>query len=268
MKRITTLLIMLLAAVLLPSSLWAQRNFVYTNDGLCSNPDSLRPDQPPNNTVSAFSVASDGTLTPVPGSPFTTGAIACPDFFAFNGMAIAGHFLFASNPYSGTVSAFTIDPDTGVLTLVAGSPFPTGNRAGSAVINLSATPDGSFLMAAIGGITVFSIGPNGTLTPIAGSPFLTLAPGARISVSPDGKFLAVSERSSVTLSVQTEMFSIASNGSLTSLGAFEGIVGDNACSTSFWFMGVGHGGLLSPDDKILFIGNTGGGEYHHLQRGL
>jgi hypothetical protein len=86
--------------VLLHGIVWAQFSFVYTND-----------DQRPefSNTVSGFSVAPDGTLTPVPGSPFLTGGIAAGGgFSASNGIHVAGEFLFASNAASNTVSVFNI----------------------------------------------------------------------------------------------------------------------------------------------------------------
>jgi 6-phosphogluconolactonase (cycloisomerase 2 family) len=193
------------------TSLRAQGNFVYTND------DKFGP-----NTVSGFAVASNGTLTPVPGSPFATeGAGDGHDFLTTNQITVSnvGNFLFASNDISNDVSVFSINTATGTLSLVAGSPFATG---GSRNTSLSATPDGKFLMVSnnfSGNVTVFSIASSGALTPIAGSPFPTLVgtPGG-IKVSPDGKFLAVAE----PFLNQVEMFSIASNGSLTSLGAFPG----------------------------------------------
>lgn len=284
--------LLMLAAVLLPDSLWAQGNFVYTND-----------DQP-FNTVSAFSVASSGALTPVPGSPFATGGSgAAGGLFAANriGVAMVGNFLFASNSVSEDVSAFTINPSTGVLTPVAGSPFATGshsisNKLGIAV---SPTPDGRFLMAASPGsfnITVFSIGSNGGLTPIAGSPFPTLSITDGIKVSPDGRFLAVAEPQEPPGSIfksGVEIFSIASDGSLTSLGGVLGLNADGVdidCSSTFLYVaeagsnttvvdgfsidasgkltpvpgspfkpGVGGNSnvvLLSADDKTLFATNT------------
>src|SRR5712692_8449760 len=229
-----SLSLLMLTAVLFPGSLWGQGNFVYTND-----------DQFVSNTVSGFSVASNGTLSPVAGSPFATGGTGVGDgFFASNriGVAIVGNFLFASNSGSNDVSAFTINPSTGVLTSVTGSPFATGGSSGGLGIAVSATPNGSFLMAANSGsnnITVFSIASNGALSPIGGSPFATLSRPDGIKVSPDGKFLAVAE----LLSNQVEMFSIASSGSLTSLGGFAGggtgeFVGvDIDCSTGFLYGG-------------------------------
>ncbi len=123
---------LVLAALALPGSLRAQGNFVYTNNDV-NGP----------NTVSGFSVASNGTLTLIPGSPFATGGTGGGfRFIASNDVTVstAGNFLFASNGGSNDVSVFSINASTGTLSLVAGSPFPTG---GSAVlgISLSTTPD-------------------------------------------------------------------------------------------------------------------------------
>ncbi len=227
--------LVILGALLVPDPLGAAGNFVYTNN--------TRPD----NTVSAFSVAANGTLTLLPGSPFPTGGHGMGDSFLLssNSIAVAGHFLFASNAASGDVSVFTIDPDGGALTLVPGSPFPLGNFTPPVEgIPLSPTPDGSFLMAAdigIGGmITVFSIASTGALTPVPGSPFLAGVAGVSgIKVSPDGKFLAVTP----SYYKMVKMFSIASTGALTFLGwSFEEGDGhltgvDIDCSTSFLYAG-------------------------------
>lgn len=275
-----------LVAVLSPGSLWAQSNFVYTND---DQRDSA-------STVSAFSVHPNGTLTSVAGSPFPTGGIGWGGgSIASNRITTAGNFLFASNSESNDVSVFTIDPITGALSPVAGSPFPTGGTGITWGVALSATPDGRLLMAANGdggsfSITVFNIAADGRLTPIAGSPFPTQSRPDGIKVTPNGKFLAVAEPEVGGV----EMFSIASSGALTSLGKFaEGGAGSLAgvdidCSTSFLYggeasisttvdayniapdgsltplagspfmPGVGSSSnvvLLSPDDKTLFVSN-------------
>lgn len=278
------LVLFVLAAVLVPGSLWAQANFVYTND-----------DQSPN-TVSAFSVDSNGALTPVPGSPFATGGDGSGGgLFAPNriGVAMAGNFLFVPNTASDNVSVFNINPSTGVLTSVAGSPFATGNHplppGNQNGIAVAATPDGKFLMVASNGsanVVVFSIAPSGALTPIAGSPFATLGNPSGIKISPDGKFLAVAVSN-------VQMFSIAADGSLTSAGLFaaagpvRGL--DIDCASSHLYGGEANASgtivdgfniasngaltampgspfspgagtnsnvvLLSPDDKHLFVTN-------------
>jgi 6-phosphogluconolactonase (cycloisomerase 2 family) len=204
--------LLMLAVALLSRDLYAQRNFVYTNDDQFQN------------TVSAFSVGSDGALTPVPGSPFATGGNSIDGGpFATNrvGTSIVGHFLFAANTLSADVSVFKIDSNAGALTLVPGAPFaiPTFLPAGH--ISIAPTPDGRFLIAAglSNGfdsiITVFSIGPNGALTPISGSPFSTMVNPFGIRISPDGKFLAVG-------GAEVEMFRITPAGALTSLGLTNG----------------------------------------------
>src|SRR5262249_16010099 len=68
--------------------------FVYTNN-----------DRSPN-TVTAFAVAANGSLSPVPGSPFLTGGNgAGGGFFAANRIttAIVKSFLYAANAGTNTV---------------------------------------------------------------------------------------------------------------------------------------------------------------------
>jgi hypothetical protein len=202
----------MLAALALPGSLRAQGNFVYTND------DILGP-----NTVSGFSVAPNGALTLLSGSPFSTGGTGYGwGYFGVNRITVStvGNFLFASNTTTNDVSVFRINGRTGALTRV-GSPFAVGGVGTSAEgIGLAVTPDGKFLMASRSSyqIMVFSIAGSGALSLIPHSPFTTLGqPVGGMKVSRNGKFLAVSEWAN-----QIEMFSIAADGSLTSLGAFPG----------------------------------------------
>lgn len=212
-----SLALLTFAAVALPRTLRAQQsNFVYTNDNVFFG---IGP-----NTVSGFSVASNGALTPVPGSPFLTGGTGIGGgLFASNGITATsrGDFVFASNTHSNNVSVFTIDTSTGSLTLVPGSPFATGGSGDGLGIALSVAPNGKFLFAANSGshnVTVFSVAPGGALTPITGSPFPLLARPTGINLSPDGQFLAVAE----SLADQIEMLDIASDGTPTSVGAFPG----------------------------------------------
>src|SRR5262245_52181172 len=106
--------------------------FVYTNN-----------DRTPN-SVSAFSAAANGSLSPVPGSPFLTGGNGVGGgFFAADRIttAVVKDFLYAANAGTNTVSAFLINPSTGVLTVVPGSPFATGGLGGGGIgVSLTATP--------------------------------------------------------------------------------------------------------------------------------
>jgi len=113
------------------------------------------------NQIAAWSLDStSGVLTSVPGSPFSTGLL--PTF-----MVTTGKFLFAMN--SGAISAYTIDPTTGVLTAVNGSPFSAGVSAGLAIDSSGAR---LYAAAAAGNsIFAFTINSDGSLSPLAGSPF-------------------------------------------------------------------------------------------------
>ena len=128
----------------------------------------------PNGAVDAYTVSgSNGTLTTLMGSPFSTGGPAGSP----GGLLTFGNYLYAGNT-NGTVSAFSIGAN-GALAAIRGSPF----EAGAAPLNLAATtvaglsgPSISVLYAADftgGGIWGFTINSDGSLQTIPGSPFQT-----------------------------------------------------------------------------------------------
>ncbi len=127
--------------------------------------------------VSGFSIEADGALAALSGSVATGSS---PE-----GMAISpnGGYLYVANYGSsngtGGLSAFSIGSG-GALTPVPGSPFTTG--AQPSVIAIS--PDGSYLYvtnsgsaAGAAGLSAYSIGSGGALTPVPGSPFTTGSAG-------------------------------------------------------------------------------------------
>src|SRR6516162_9127448 len=137
----------------------AQGTFVYTNN-----------DRTPN-SISAFSAAANGSLTAIAGSPFATGGNgAGGGAFGSNRIttAVVKNFLYVGNSGSNSVSGFSIDPVTGVLTSLPGSPFATGGVAGASNgMSLTTTPDDKFLIVANGAsmtISVFNVAANGTLS--------------------------------------------------------------------------------------------------------
>jgi 6-phosphogluconolactonase (cycloisomerase 2 family) len=170
---------------------YAQTNhFVYTNNNA---------DGP--NSVSGWMVGAGGALTPVAGSPFSTGGDgAGTGFFSTVGVQalLVGNYLYATNDGDSvgmggntTVAGFAINPTTGVLTAVPGSPFATDGTQPAFGTSLAATPDGAFLYVNNPGdasITVYSIAGNGALTKV--STFLLGTTGAlSIRMSADGNFL-------------------------------------------------------------------------------
>ena len=121
-------------------------------------------------SVAAYSLNADtGALTAVVGSPFAAGKGA----YAVTSDP-SGTFVYVVNEENvgaNNVSAYTINPDSGALTAVAGSPFPTGAESTGVMTD----PSGKFLYVPNTGdntISVFAIDANtGALTPVQGSPF-------------------------------------------------------------------------------------------------
>ena len=126
--------------------------------------------------VDVFSVASDGALAPITGSPFVADAGANSNVPL---LSPDGRLLFVSNqegitlPSStSTVTVFNVAAD-GTLTLVPASPFP----AGGFPTGMATNPAGTLLFTANDqAIGVLSIASDGTLTPVPGSPFSAAQP--------------------------------------------------------------------------------------------
>jgi len=163
-----------------------------------------------SNTVSAFAIAPSGVLTPVPGSPFATSAGPW-------GVAVApnGSHLYVVNKGADSVSAYSIALN-GSLSPVTGSPFSTGNAPGGMSSNgVALTPDGAHLyvtnMGGGGSVSAYSVAADGSLSPVAGSPFDAGATARPVSVTPDGKFLYVGNATSEDLSA----YSIGTDGALS-----------------------------------------------------
>ena len=180
-------LCLILAPSLLASELWAQNAFVFTNDDNVVGA----------NSVSGFLIGKNGVLIQVPGSPYPTGGVGGGGgYIAATKIMVVGTFLYATNDSTRNVSGFSIDPHTGSLTPVPGSPFSTGGRVayGSSV---AATVDGQFLYVVSdrsADIRIFRIDPdNGRLTGI-GEPVRLPGPvdsANSMKVSSDGRWLAL-----------------------------------------------------------------------------
>src|ERR1700738_2303485 len=193
-----TALLLLMMAFLSPLSAQAQGNYVYVNN------------QASANTVSAYSVSAAGSLTELAGSPFSTGGVGANVVcYGLNRITLSpiNNLLFVANTGNRTITSFQINPATGVLTRVAGSPFATTLTLDSCQgISLAATPDGNFLMASSNGqIQTFTIGAGGTLSPVLPNSLTPncCSPNASMVISPNGQFLAVSNQTNVSMFVIT-----------------------------------------------------------------
>lgn len=90
--------------------------------------------------------------------------------------------MFVANWTSSDLSAYRIDQDTGALTGLLGSPFPSGQHPRAVTID----PTGRFLYTADWGsatISAWALDPlAGGLVPIDGSPFPSRAKPSEYSV--------------------------------------------------------------------------------------
>jgi 6-phosphogluconolactonase len=102
--------------------------------------------------------------------------------------------VFVPNQNSGTVSGYTVNSSTGVLTEVSGSPFADGFGA-STPNRAAVTPDHRFLYISNGDATVFGykINPDSTLTAIF-TPAIAVPNASGIAVDSTGNYLYVAQR--------------------------------------------------------------------------
>jgi 6-phosphogluconolactonase len=132
---------------------------------------------PAHNAVLGFSIQTGGVLSPITGSPFLAGAAP-----AGLGIDPQGALLFVANSGSNNVSAYAIDPNSGALGQVTGSPFATGGVGPSAV---AVDTETSFVYVTEQGshdIAALAIASNGALQPVKGSPFGVATAATAITV--------------------------------------------------------------------------------------
>ena len=156
-----------------------------------------------SNNISAYDIRSDGSLSPLAGSPFAAGSVPVEVV-----ISPSGKFLYVGNegkpPYTysagGNVSAYGINPTTGALTPVPGSPFAADGAPGQ----LAFSPSGAHLYVLNGSsnnITGFSVDvATGVLAPM-GAPYPVGSNPQDIAVDPSGKFVLVANGLSDNLSV-------------------------------------------------------------------
>jgi 6-phosphogluconolactonase (cycloisomerase 2 family) len=148
-------------------------------------------------TVTAFTF-SNGVLSQPPTSVFSGAG-------AF-GLAVDGseRFLYVANPAAsnpppfssttGNISGFNIDPSSGALSPIQGSPFAATNGKGPSAVTVD--PSGRFVYATTPGssfsVWCFTITPaNGQLVAATNSPFSLTAGGLFALIDPSGNYLYI-----------------------------------------------------------------------------
>ena len=126
----------------------------------------------------------------------------------------SSRYLYAAIPASNQIVAYREDPNSGVLTVLTGSPITAGQGVQSIVIH----PSKKFLYAANSGtsnISIFTISSNGALTQ-TGTPTQVGTSPTLLAMDAAGSFLYVANSASDDISA----FSIdAGSGALTAVAA-------------------------------------------------
>jgi 6-phosphogluconolactonase (cycloisomerase 2 family) len=171
------------------------------------------------NNIDAFTVKSNGTLSPIVINP-SAGPGVFALVFAPNGAALAVETGPAGGNDASAITSYSVASD-GTLTAISTS-VPT---LGAATCWNAATPNGKWVYTSNAGtstISGFTISSNGALTALPGTIVGTNPTGATnldIAISADGKFLYTLDAEVGMISV----FGIQSDGTLTNLGTVGGL---------------------------------------------
>lgn len=168
-----------------------------------------------DSTVTSFSIDLSTGLLTANGGAVATGSVPSAMI-----LAPSGTVLFIANSSSNNISAYTVKTD-GTLTAAGSS-----QAAGMTPLSMAMDSAGKFLFVAnqglqidpnSGTVSVFAVSKS-SLAEVPGSPFVVAAPGAPsgtgpsgVAVTPDGKFLYVSNQFDSTVS----KFSVDAAGVLT-----------------------------------------------------
>jgi YVTN family beta-propeller protein len=198
------------------------------------------------NAVGVWTIAGDGSLTQIAGSPFPVSAGHTNPFAG--SVSPNGAFLYVpdENPNPSTLTVYSVAP-SGSLGIV--QTIPTGhNPFGSAI-----TPDGRFVYVSApeadpgypnGSIIQYAVGPSGLLTEIGTR--VNPSPGnhpLEMAITPDGRRLYVATRITSTVNAYT----INPDGTLTAVpGQPFATGGINGKSLA-----------VAPDGKRLYVANQG-----------
>jgi 6-phosphogluconolactonase len=202
------------------------------------------------NTVAGFDRYADGTLTPIPGSPFAVGGAGTGHATASQGslqLSADGRYLLAVDTGSNQISVVRIKPDGSLQT--AGVEVVSSN--GLDPVSIAVSGDLVYVANAAGGgsnYTGFTLNPGGQLRALPGST-VSLPDGSQpgdVLFSGDGTKLAGARVGSS----QIDSFTVGDDGLLTA-----------APGSPFAAQGLGpFGSEFRPTDPTqLFVSNAHNG---------
>jgi 6-phosphogluconolactonase (cycloisomerase 2 family) len=141
---------------------------------------------PPNYRLFAFMIdATTGALTAISGTPMSSPVLSPGNNGALVAVDPAGKFAYVIDGNSNSIWAFTIDPASGALTAVPGSPLVSPGPTG-----ITIEPHGKFAyVTEPNGIEVYAINPStGALTLTAGGFSYYGVVSPNLQIDPSGRF--------------------------------------------------------------------------------
>ena len=202
------------------------------------------------NTIAGFARHADGSLTPIPGSPFAAGGAGLGSGLASQGaiqVTSDGRYLLAVDAGSNQISVLRITADG--VPVLAGQPVPSG---GITPVSVAVSPAGLVYVANSGaggsGYSGFRLNPVGKLIPVPHST-VTVPDGSGVG---DVFFNATGDRliGTRTGTSQIDSFVVQPNGRLAA-----------AQGSPFTGQGAGQlGAEFSPaNPSQLFVSNAHNG---------
>jgi 6-phosphogluconolactonase len=195
-----------------------------------------------NNQISIYQVDSSTGVVSATPAPATGPSLG-------GGLALTStNFLYAADSGNNAVDAFSVNPSTGALTAVSGSPYTVASGQGAQ--GMSVDPSGKFLFVPqhnTDQVAAFTINSSGQLTAAPGSPFSTGSFPVQSTVDPSGKYVYVCDSMDALGGISA--YTIASTGALTPI-------------TGSPFTTLVNGGpvdiAVHPNGKFLYVAMAGG----------
>lgn len=204
-----------------------------------------------NSAIDVYATGKSGDLSLTPDSPFPILPALQPPWATVTALTIdpKGRFLYAGTGAGFTgVASFSINGTTGALA-PTGGPFSTG--IGTMPAKIATNPAGTFLYSTDlnQSVWAFAIGQlDGTLTPIAGSPFNVGSQPNALQIDPSGKYLYVA---------LTNSNAIAALGIDSSSGVLTTVPGSPFPTASIPFTQIS-AISIHPSGKFLYAFNFNG----------
>ncbi len=207
-----------------------------------------------NAVMTVFAIASTTGLLTATGNPLTL-----PTAGASNRMTIAANNINVLVTLgTGGTASLTFAPTTGALSYQATLATLSAANADQGV---AVDPKSAFALVTetgTGGVRVLSIGANGALTEVSGSPFATGVGPSAVLVDATGSYVYVTNRTDNTISG----YVLAANGTLTAISGSPFDTGTNpvdiAEDSSKTYVGVVCNGGGQDLEVYSFDATTGG----------